>query len=208
VELLDDSLAKLAAEAARHPDRILAPLIMRPDGTRQDSVHPLPGSPPVIARAAAPAPIGGASVDPWRGNRATRVGWAVGAALAARTETFRKLGPFDPKAFMYAEDLDLCLRAAENHVETWFWPYARVLHHEAHASARAFDGEPFDMLAERRRDVLEERLGRSMRKRDDLIQAATFANRIAMKTLLGKPALRERSQLRALLKARRGRQAR
>jgi GT2 family glycosyltransferase/glycosyltransferase involved in cell wall biosynthesis len=208
VELLDDSLAKLAAEAARHPDRILAPLVMRPDGTRQDSVHHLPGSPPVIARAAAPAPLGGASVDPWRGNKATRVGWAVGAALAARTDTLKALGPFDPSAFMYAEDLDLCLRAATQGIETWFWPYARVLHHEAHASAKAFDGEPFDMLAERRRDVLEERLGESMRKRDDLIQAATFANRIAMKTLLGKPALRERSQLRALLKARRDRPGR
>jgi GT2 family glycosyltransferase/glycosyltransferase involved in cell wall biosynthesis len=208
VELLDDSLAKLAAEAARHPDRILAPLVMRPDGTRQDSVHPQPGSPPVIARAAAPAPIGGAAVDPWRGNKATRVGWAVGCALAARTETFRSLGPFDPRTFMYAEDLDLCLRAADQHVETWFWPYARVLHHEAHASATAFAGEPFELLAERRRSVLEERLGSGMRNRDDLIQAATFANRIAFKTLLGKPALRERSQLRALLKARRDRPAR
>jgi GT2 family glycosyltransferase len=208
VELLDDSLAKLAAEAARHADRILAPLVMRPDGTRQDSVHPLPGSPPVIARAAAPAPIGGAAVDPWRGNKATRVGWAVGCALAARTETFKNLGPFDPRTFMYAEDLDLCLRAADQHVETWFWPYARVLHHEAHSSARTFAGEPFDMLAERRRAVLEERLGSGMRNRDDLIQAATFANRIAFKTLLGKPALRERSQLRALLKARRDRPAR
>ena len=78
VELLDDSVAKLAHEAARHPDRILAPLVMRPDGSRQDSVHPLPGSPPHIARATTPAPIGGAAVDPWRRNKATRVGWAVG----------------------------------------------------------------------------------------------------------------------------------
>lgn len=204
VELLDDSLAKLAAEAARHPDRILAPLVMRPDGSRQDSVHPLPGSAPVIARAATPAPIGGATIDLWRRNSSTRVGWAVGCALGASTETFRHLGPFDERAFMYAEDLDLCLRAADERVETWFWPYARVLHHEAHASATAFGGEPLELLAERRRSVLEERRGSGARTRDDLIQAATFANRIALKTLLGKSAIRERSQLRALLKARRG----
>jgi N-acetylglucosaminyl-diphospho-decaprenol L-rhamnosyltransferase len=208
VELLDDSLAKLAAEAARHGDRILAPLVMRPDGSRQDSVHPLPGSPPVIARAAAPAPIGGAAIDPWRTNKATRVGWAVGCALAARTDTFKKLGPFDPRTFMFAEDMDLCLRAAQQRIETWFWPYARVLHHEAHSTATKFAGEPFDLLAERRRDVLEERLGSGARNRDDLIQAATFANRIAIKTLLRRPALREKSQLRALLKARRDRPAR
>jgi GT2 family glycosyltransferase len=109
---------------------------------------------------------------------------------------------------MYAEDLDLCLRAADEKVETWFWPYARVLHHEAHASSAAFGGEPLQLLAERRRTVLEERRGAGARTRDDLIQAATFANRIALKTLLGKSAIRERSQLRALLKARRGRSAR
>jgi N-acetylglucosaminyl-diphospho-decaprenol L-rhamnosyltransferase len=208
VELLDDSMAKLAQEAARHADRIIAPLVMRPDGTRQDSVHPLPGSPPHIARATTPAPIGGGVVDPWRRNRATRVGWAVGCALAARTETLKRLGPFDERAFMYAEDLDLCLRAADQRVETWFWPYARVLHHEAHASGAKFGGEPVDLLAERRRSVLEERRGTGARDRDDLIQAATFANRIALKTLLGKSAIRERSQLRALLRARRGPRAR
>ncbi|MEA2468403.1 MAG: N-acetylglucosaminyl-diphospho-decaprenol L-rhamnosyltransferase, partial [Thermoleophilaceae bacterium] len=208
VELLDDSVAKLAQEAARHPDRILAPLVMRPDGTRQDSVHPLPGSPPQLARAATPAPIGGAAVDPWRGNRATRVGWAVGCALAARTGTLRRLGPFDERAFMYAEDLDLCLRAADQRIETWFWPYARVLHHEAHSSSTHYGSEPVDLLAERRRSVLEERRGTGARNRDDLIQAATFANRIALKTILGKPAIREKSQLRALLRARRGPPAR
>jgi GT2 family glycosyltransferase len=208
VELLDDSLAKLAAEAARHLSRLRAPLVMRPDGSRQDSVHPLPGSPPQMARAATPAPIGGAVIDPWRRNSATRVGWAVGCALGARTDTLRRLGPFDERAFMYAEDLDLCLRAADEKVETWFWPYARVLHHEAHASAAKFGGEPLELLAERRGSVLEERRGTGARTRDDLIQAATFANRIALKTLLGKSAIRERSQLRALLKARRGRSAR
>jgi N-acetylglucosaminyl-diphospho-decaprenol L-rhamnosyltransferase len=201
VELLDDSVAKLAQEAARHPDRILAPLVLLPDGRRQDSVHPLPGAPTEVVRAVAPVPI-----EPWRANSSRRVGWAVGCALAAPTETLRRLGPFDDETFLYAEDLELGLRAPGHGVEMWFWPYARVLHKRAHATAQAFGGEAFDLLAQRRRAVIEEHTGRA--RRDDLIQAATFANRIALKTILGKSAIREKSQLRALLRARRGPPAR
>jgi GT2 family glycosyltransferase/glycosyltransferase involved in cell wall biosynthesis len=201
VELLDGSLAELAREAAGNPDRILAPLVLLPDGTRQDSVHPSPATAPELLRAAVPRL--GARLDPWRADTPAKVGWAVGCALAASTETLRRLGPFDERAFMYAEDLDLGLRAAEQGVETWFWPHARVLHRRAHAANRAFDGEPFDLLAERRRAVIEERVGRRTRRRDDLVQAATFANRIALKTLLRKPTQREKRQLKALLNARR-----
>jgi GT2 family glycosyltransferase/glycosyltransferase involved in cell wall biosynthesis len=195
VELLDDSLAALAAEAARHPDRILAPLVMLPDGRRQDNVHPAGDHVPGIQR-------------PWQANEATQVGWAVGCALAASTDTLRKLGPFDEGAFLYAEDMDLGLRAAEYGIETWFWPRARVLHHRAHSTAQAFEGEPFELLAQRRRTVIEERRGTGARRRDDALQGMTFASRIAAKTLLGRPALREKSQLRALLRARRDRPGR
>ena len=175
--------------------------MLLPDGRRQDSVHPPPGAPTEVVRAMAPVPI-----EPWRSNSSRRVGWAVGAALAARTETLKRLGPFDESAFLYAEDLELGLRAGRQGVETWFWPYARVLHRRAHSTEPAFGGEPFDLLAQRRRAVIDELTGNA--SRDDLIQAATFANRIALKTLLGKPAIRERSRLRALLRARRDRPGR
>jgi N-acetylglucosaminyl-diphospho-decaprenol L-rhamnosyltransferase len=208
VELLDSSLADLARAAGQHPDRILAPLVLLPDGSRQDSVHPIPASPPELIRAAVPAPALRHALDPWRANEPTRVGWAVGCCIAASTDTMRRFGPFDERAFLYAEDLDLSLRAQEQQVETWFWPQARVLHHRAHSTGRAFDGEPFELLAERRREVVAERLGPGARRRDDLVQAATFANRIALKTLLRKPAERERRQLQALLRSRRGRSAR
>jgi N-acetylglucosaminyl-diphospho-decaprenol L-rhamnosyltransferase len=180
------------------PDRLLAPLVLLPDGTRQDSVQPDPGGAAELLRAALPG-----VVAPWRANTPRRVGWAVGCAIAASTDTLRRLGPFDEHAFMYAEDLDLGIRAAECGVETWFWPHARVLHHRAHATGKAFGGEPFELLAKRRREVLARRRGAAARTRDDLVQGATFANRIVLKTLLRKPATRERRQLRALLSVRR-----
>jgi GT2 family glycosyltransferase/glycosyltransferase involved in cell wall biosynthesis len=196
VELLDDSLAQLAAEAARHPDRILAPLVLLPGGRRQDNVHPAGDAVPGLQR-------------PWMANAPRPVGWAVGCAIAARTDTLRKLGPFDEGAFLYAEDMDLGLRAAEQGIETWFWPHARVLHHRAHSTANAFEGEPFELLAERRRTVIEQRRGKGARGRDDLLQAATFASRIALKAALGRPNEREKRQLRAIRAvSRRGRPTR
>ena len=142
-------------------------------------------------------------MDPWRGDQARPVGWAVGACVCARTETLKRLGPFDPRAFMYAEDLDLGLRAADAGIETWFWPRARVLHHGGRSTRKAFGGEPFELLARRRREVVRKWRGRRRQEIDDAVQLATFANRIAIKGLLGRSVRRERRQLAALLRVRR-----
>jgi N-acetylglucosaminyl-diphospho-decaprenol L-rhamnosyltransferase len=210
-ELLDSSLAELAREAMREdrPERLLAPLVLAPAGRREDSAHNEPGGVGDIARALLPpAALPRAirtPVEPWRADRPRRVGWAVGCCLVARTETLRRLGPFDARAFMYAEDLDLGLRATDTGIETWFWPSARVLHHRAHASARAYGGEPYELLAARRREVVRTRRGRGRQLVDDALQLATFVNRMAMRRLLGRPASRERRQAAALLRARRER---
>jgi GT2 family glycosyltransferase len=207
VELLDDSLAALAAEALRRdrPERLLAPLVLYPDGSRQDTAHPRPGSPADLARALLPpAVLPSAALAPWRATRPRRIGWAVGCALIGRTGTLRRLGPFDERLFLYGEDLDLGLRAAAAGVETWFWPSARVLHHRAHATAAEFGGEPFDRLARTRREVIARRLGGRRARVDDAAQALTFATRIAGKRILGHPRARERAQLEALMRVRRG----
>ncbi|HEX8076059.1 MAG TPA: glycosyltransferase [Thermoleophilaceae bacterium] len=210
VELLDSSLAELAAEVLREdrPERVLAPLVIRPEGRREESAHTEPGSPTELARALVPAaalpPPLRTPVEPWRSNRPVRVGWAVGCCLVARSDTLRRLGPFDDRAFMYAEDLDLGLRASDAGVETWFWPAGRVLHHGAHSSAREFGGEPYALLAARRREVVRRWRGRRRERIDDALQLATFANRMAIKALLRRSAARERRQAAALIGARRG----
>jgi GT2 family glycosyltransferase/glycosyltransferase involved in cell wall biosynthesis len=209
VELLDASLTGAAEELLRddRPERVLAPLVLQPGGRREDSAHPEPGSAPELWRALVPAGVLprrlGAALEPWRADGPRRVGWAVGACLVARTDTLRRLGPFDASAFMYAEDMDLGLRASDAGIDTWYWPAARVLHHRAHATSRAFGGEPYDLLAARRREVVGERRGRGRQRLDDAVQLATFANRAAIKALLGRRPARERRQVAALLRARR-----
>ncbi|MEA2479782.1 MAG: N-acetylglucosaminyl-diphospho-decaprenol L-rhamnosyltransferase, partial [Thermoleophilaceae bacterium] len=209
VELLDDSLAELAREAQRPgaPERLLAPVVLLGGGRRQDSAQHEPGSPSLLVNALLPPamlprPLA-RRLEPWRSDTPRAVGWAVGACLCARTETLRRLGPFDARAFMYAEDLDLGLRAADAGIETWFWPDARVLHQGAHSTRRAFGGEPFDLLARRRRAVVRKWRGGRRQQIDDWVQLATFANRMAIKVALGGPARRERRQIDALLRARR-----
>jgi GT2 family glycosyltransferase/glycosyltransferase involved in cell wall biosynthesis len=206
VETVDDSLLALGAEAAR-TDRILVPLVLRPDGTRQDIAHNGPAGWSDLAIALGPPaalpPALRTAVQPWRAHEPRRVDWPVAACLAGRTETLRRLGPFDPAIFLYSEDMDLGLRAREAGVETWFWPAARVIHHQSHATTRAFGGEPFERLARQRHAVVARRLGERAAARDDAMQALTFANRAALKGLLRRPAARERAQLRAVRAARR-----
>jgi GT2 family glycosyltransferase len=202
VELLDDSLLELGNEALTGPERLLAPLVLSTDGSRQETVHPAPCSVADLIRAlvppaAVPGPVG-LRLAPWRSDAPRRVGWAVGCALVAATDALRQLGPFDERIFMYSEDLELGLRARQSGVETWFWPSGTVLHHGGHASFAAFGGEPFERQARARHDVVRRRLGPGAAAVDDAQQALTFASRIAYKRALRRPWSRERRQLQAL----------
>jgi N-acetylglucosaminyl-diphospho-decaprenol L-rhamnosyltransferase len=210
-ELLDASLVAAAREALRDPERLIAPLVLRPDGSREDNAQHEPGTAPLLGHALVPGAVLphslAARTEPWRARRPRTVGWAVASCLVARTELLRRLGPFDERTFMYGEDLELGLRARDGGAETVFWPGARVVHSGGHSARRAFDGEPFDLLARRRRDVVRERRGTRRGRADDLLQLTTFSDRFLFKRLAGRPAERERRQLSALLRYLLGRRA-
>ncbi|HEX5194863.1 MAG TPA: glycosyltransferase [Solirubrobacteraceae bacterium] len=204
VELIDGSLRALASEllAPSGAPRLLAPLVLSGDGSRQDTVHPAPGSAAELARlllppARVPGALGSA-LAPWRAQRPRPVGWAVGCVLAGRTETLRALGPFSEEIFMYGEDLELGLRATQEGIDTWFWPRARVVHHRAHATAAAYEGEPFALLAAARSRAIAMTLGAQAARRDERAQAALFGSRALVKRALGRDRSRELAQLRAV----------
>ena len=209
VELVDDSLAALAAEVTRPdtPERLLAPLVLRPDGTRQDTVHEEPvSSSAVISALLPPAAIPGRwrrRLQPWRGDEPRPVAWAVGCCVGGQTRTLARLGPFSERIFLYGEDLELGLRARDAGVQTWWWPGARVVHAGAHAARRVFDAEPFALLARQRRAVVAERRGQRAARWDDRLQLITFIDRILVRALLRRPSDRERRQLAALRQAQR-----
>jgi N-acetylglucosaminyl-diphospho-decaprenol L-rhamnosyltransferase len=202
-ELVDGSLATLAAEAGTR-DALLVPRLLNADGSAQRSAHPLPGTPEALLPAVWPPPAMPRALrerfEPWRSSAPRRVGWAIAACVAARTDLLRRLGPFDPAAFLFYEDLELCLRARAAGAPTELRPEVRVMHHGGHATGPALGGRAFDMQARRRREVVGEHMGRRARAIDDAAQAITFGAR----ALAGRRRQRNLAELRSLVRTRRG----
>jgi GT2 family glycosyltransferase len=206
----DASAIEKLTRHARREDALHVPRLLNPDGSVQRSAHPVPGRasallPAIVHPGALPRPLRH-SADPWRADHpADRpVGWAIAAAVSARTETLRGLGPFDPAQFLFFEDLDLCLRARAAGIPTLLHPRIALEHRGGHSTGPAYGGEPHALLARRRREVVRANLGERALALDDAAQALTFATRGAARAALRRDARREWAQLRALRGARRG----
>jgi N-acetylglucosaminyl-diphospho-decaprenol L-rhamnosyltransferase len=202
-ELLDPAVALLADLARAHPGALHAPRLLDPDGTVQRSAHPLPGAPGTLLGAMVPPGLLPWAVrvraEPYFALQSRTVGWAIAACLAGATSTLRRLGPFDPAAHLFAEDMDLCLRARAAGIPTVLHPKLRVRHAGGHATLRS--GEPFDLVARRRREVIAASRGSRALAVDDLAQGLTFASRVAGHALLGGEVRRPFAQLQALRRA-------
>jgi N-acetylglucosaminyl-diphospho-decaprenol L-rhamnosyltransferase len=210
IVIREPAVVEKLARHARREDALHVPRLLNPDGSVQRSAHPIPGRarellPAVVHPRALPAPLRHAA-DPWRADAPDdrRVGWAIAAAVAARTDTLRRLGPFDAEQFLFYEDLDLCLRARAAGVPTILHPSLAMEHRGGHSTGPAYGGEPHALLARRRREVVRANLGARAVMLDDAAQALTFATRAAARTALRRDARREWAQLRALAAARRG----
>ena len=188
-ELLDGALLDLVVRA-REREALLFPRLLDTDGTVQDHAHPLPGTASELARALLPARL---APQPYLAPRAREVGWAIAAAVVAQTRTLRRLGPFDPDAFLFYEDLDLCLRAHEAGIPCELRPEVALRHTGGHSTGRT---DRLALEARRRREVVGATLGRRALRLDDAAQWLTFA-----RGALVRP--RSRAQLRALREARR-----
>jgi GT2 family glycosyltransferase len=204
VELVDAGLARLAGRAAAR-DALLAPRLLNADGSVQDSAHPRPGTlealiPAAVPRFLLPGPLR-RRYEPWRSSTPRPVGWAVAACIAARTALLRRLGPFDPRAFLFYEDLDLCLRAADAGVPTELRPDVAVRHLGGTSVRRTLRNADAELRARRRREVMAGR-GRGRLLLDDVAQALTFGTRAAGRAALRRGGAYERAQLRALRAAR------
>jgi N-acetylglucosaminyl-diphospho-decaprenol L-rhamnosyltransferase len=204
VELLDAGLADLAKEAAGR-EALLVPRLLNSDGSVQDSAHPPPGRveglvPALLPRPLLPGPLR-RRYEPWRSDRPRAVGWAIAACLVARTDLLRRLGPFDPDAFLFYEDMELCLRGRRAGVPTLLRPGVALRHRGGASVGPALADRELALRARRRREVMA-REGRVPLLLDDVAEAATFATRAAARRLARGGEL-ETARLRALRDARR-----
>jgi len=126
----------------------------------------------------------------------------VAACIVGRTDELRSLGPFDPGAFLFYEDMELCLKARRAGIPTILRPDVAVRHLGGASTSRALAEErDLELRARRRREVMAQE-GRLAQALDDLAEGLTFALRGAAKALAGGGRI-ERRRLRALMRARR-----
>ncbi|MES2660447.1 MAG: glycosyltransferase family 2 protein [Verrucomicrobiota bacterium] len=113
--------------------------LLNSDGSLQESsIHPLP------------TPLNTALDSDWLRRRwwarqgprfpgpSVAVEAVSGACMLMRSETFRRVGGFSPQYFMYAEDMDLCLKVHRAGLKILHVANAQVLHHGGGSSQTQF----------------------------------------------------------------------
>jgi GT2 family glycosyltransferase len=64
----------------------------------------------------------------WESEKEILADWVSGAALFVKKEVFGKIGGFEEKFFMYAEDMDLCKRVRIAGYKILYCPQFNILH--------------------------------------------------------------------------------
>jgi N-acetylglucosaminyl-diphospho-decaprenol L-rhamnosyltransferase len=205
-ELVDGSLIQLASFALER--RCLAgPRLLGPDGSPQPSASgPAVGVWPWLG-AVWPGRLQPRALqsltEPWRLDRTSEVAWLTGACVAGPREALVRLGPFEPSIHLYAEDLDLGLRAGAAGVPSYFCPdLARVVHHGQGSTSQLLPEGPGDLIARNRRAVLRRAFGPRRERRAQAALVLNLGLRTTAKRALGRDAARDRAALRAALRAR------
>ncbi len=139
------SLDELFTAASRWPrGGAFGPLIREPSG----KVYPSARLVPSLGKGIGHAVVGRV----WASNPWTRAykqssesvvereaGWLSGSCLLMRRSAFDSVDGFDPRYFMYFEDVDLGDRLGRAGWQNVYVPSAEVVHIQGHSTARASD---------------------------------------------------------------------
>lgn len=127
---------------------IVGPQLRNPDGT----VYPSARTFPSLLDAAGHALVGLVRPDnpfsrryrllDWDHGARRRVDWVSGACFMIRRQAWAALRGFDPRYFMYMEDVDLCWRAGRAGWQVVYEPAAQVIH----AQGVSADTRPYRMI--------------------------------------------------------------
>ncbi len=61
-------------------------------------------------------------------RKLAKTGWITGAMMVFKRGVYHKLNGFNKDIFLYAEDIDICLRAKKKGFLTFFTPEVRIIH--------------------------------------------------------------------------------
>jgi N-acetylglucosaminyl-diphospho-decaprenol L-rhamnosyltransferase len=168
----------------------VVPRLVLADGRTQQSVHPLPTIPFTLVfnlglhRLSKRLAAHFCLPEGWDPARERDVPWAIGACMLLRRSAFEQAGGFDPRQWMYAEDLDLCWRLREHGWRTRYQPAATVLHQSGAAAGQAFGEDRRPMYMTETYAMLARRRGRATALATATINVVGAAARVAWTRLL------------------------
>jgi len=124
--IFPDSVRRLVAYAEAHPRAAaVAPAVVGLDGRRQQTAWTRLTPWNAALQAVTLGRLGWVRSN---ARRPRRVGRASGCVLLLRSAALDRVGGFDERFFMYAEDADLCRRLEDAGYEVRFLPYAVATH--------------------------------------------------------------------------------
>ena len=153
----EGALQRLVAFLDSHPEAGAAgPRLLNPDGSLQFSCRRFPKPMAAILRNTllgrfAPGNrfTRGYLMADWDHTNARQVDWVSGAAMCIRREAWEETGGFDEGFFMYAEDIDWCLRAHRAGWQIYYLPEAVIVHRIGAST----DQRPIAMVVEFHRSM-------------------------------------------------------
>ena len=111
---------------------IAAPMVLDPSGKVADSARRLV-SPWEVVRRRLPIERRAKTAE----SISTSPDWVAGIFLVFRSSIYSQLGGFDPRYFLYCEDVDICARARLRGFRIAFVPGSLVVHLAQRASHRS-----------------------------------------------------------------------
>lgn len=149
-EIRDDSvdaLTRMVEFMDAHPRAgVCGPSLFYPDGTRQHSAFRFPSLAqiymdlfPVNWRLRESRLNGRYPFAEYEKGRPFQIDHPLGAALMVRRETAGQVGVLDEDYFIYAEEVDWCMRIKRAGWEIWCVPAAKIVHHEARSTRQFRD---------------------------------------------------------------------
>jgi GT2 family glycosyltransferase len=113
----------------------------------------------------------------WDAERERELDWAHGAFLLLRREALDDAGGFDPRQWMYAEDLDICWRFRRRGWPTRYVPTARVGHRVSAATEQAWGDARTERWLASTYDWIERRRGKRAARAYGVLNLAGAAAR-------------------------------
>ena len=144
VLITSDVIDRLRFTAQRTGAGIVAPRLIYPDGSVQESARRFPNLPRLLARRTS---VGLSAIGRrWLADDITprspgpvESDWVIGAVMYLPRSTIETVGGFDEQFFLYGEDVDLCARCWRAGLPVVLDGHVEATHSYARASKRTFD---------------------------------------------------------------------